>query len=129
MAKYLINLWKYSDKIEKELVEGINDSTLILLSDVIQKSPVDTWWYLKGNKRKTATKEWNKIVGTVYNDSDIAEDVEVWFRSSPVNWYKNRKKWWPIILPDSQGARVYTRSYTENEQQIIKKLKSKKLLW
>jgi hypothetical protein len=35
----------------------INDSTLILLSDIIQKSPVDTGSYLKGNKRKTATKE------------------------------------------------------------------------
>jgi hypothetical protein len=55
--------------------------------------------------------------------------VEVWFRSTPVNWYKNRKKWWPVILPNSQGARVYTRSFTENEQEIKNILKSKIKLW
>ena len=129
MAKFNIDLWKYSDKIEKQLVEGINDSTIILLSDIIQKSPVDSWKYLKWNKRKTASKEWNKIIWKVYNDCEYAEDVEVWFRSTPVNWYKNRKKWWPVILPNSQGARVYTRSFTENEQEIKNILKSKIKLW
>jgi hypothetical protein len=37
-----INLTKYIPEIEKKLAERIDDATITLLSDVIQKSPVDT---------------------------------------------------------------------------------------
>lgn len=122
-----IDLGKYAKQYEKELEKRINESTVTLLWDVIQKSPVDTWEYLKWNKRQLAQKEWDKIIWVVYNDSDNAENVEFGWRKSSVNWHKNRRKWWPVIF-EWIGANVYLRSYLEKRDEIKNNL-TKKILW
>lgn len=122
-----IDLGKYAKKFEKELEKRINESTIELLGDVIQKSPVDTWEYLKGNKRQLAKKEWNKIVWVVYNDSENAENVEEWWGARKVNRWKFRKKWWPVIH-EGTWAKVYLRAYLEKRDEIKNNL-IKNILW
>jgi hypothetical protein len=117
-----INLTKYIPEIEKKIAERIDDATITLLSDVIQKSPVDTWTFLKGNKRTLARREGDKVIGTVYNDSEYAEEVEYGFRSSAVNWHKNRRTGWPIIHTGI-WATPFLRAYIENRDSITQKLK------
>ncbi len=122
-----IDLGKYAKQYEKELEKRINESTIELLGDVIQKSPVDTWDYLKGNKRQLAKKEGNKIVWVVYNDSDNAENVEEGWGAREVKRHKFRNKWGPVIY-EGAWAKVYLRAYLEKRDEIKNKIK-KKILW
>jgi hypothetical protein len=112
--------------IEAKAIVWVNKGLNYLLSDIIQKSPVDTWEYLKWNKIKKAEKIGTQIYWEVFNESENAENIEYWFRKSPVNWHKNRKKWWPIIYT-WVGARVYSRS-ADNNQENIKNI-IKKEIW
>lgn len=122
-----IDLGKYAKQYEKELEKRINESTVTLLWDVIQKSPVDTWEYLKWNKRQLAKKEGNKIVWVVYNDSDNAENVEEGWGAREVKRHKSRRKWWPVIH-EGTWAKVYLRAYLEKRDEIKNNL-TKKILW
>jgi hypothetical protein len=118
MSKNVINLWKYAKELEKKAQELVNTSTIEILWEVIQKSPVDTWEFLKWNKRKLASKQWDTIVGLVYNDSKNAENVENWWGTREVSRSKFRKKWGPVIHI-WQGSTTFLRSYIEKREKII----------
>ena len=112
-----IDLSKYAKQYEKKANETINEATIELLWEVIKKSPVDTWEFLKWNKRELAKKEWDKIVWSVYNDSKNANNVENWWRVTEVNWHKNRKAWWPVIHTWI-WATPFLRTYLEKREKI-----------
>ena len=119
MSKFKIDI-KWVDKLlDGEIKKRLNEWIIELYSDVIKKSPVDTWEYLKWNKTEKATKQWTKFIAKVYNDSENSVEVEYGWRKSPVNWHKNRKSWWPIIYT-WVWARVITRVF--DNQENIKKI-------
>lgn len=123
----MVDLMKYAKQIEENITKEINSELIELYSDVLQKSPVDTWEYLKWNKVIKAQKKWSLIVWEVINDSVNAENVEFGWRKSEVNWHKWRLKGWPVIFT-WVGARVFIRVYDENKDRILKKFKNISLL-
>lgn len=123
-----IDLWKYAKIYEQRLESGVNEWLKILEKSIEEKSPLDTGEYIDWNKKTEATKYWNKIVWRVYNDCDYAKNVEYWFRSTPVNWHKNRRLWWPIIHTGI-GARTYSRTYDEKRDSVMNILKNKLKKW
>lgn len=127
MWKKIIDLWKYSDIYEKNAIQAINEWTADLLWWVIKNSPVDTWKFLKWNKRVLAKKVWEKVIWEVYNDSEDAYNVENWWRKTSVNWHKNRKKWWPVIFTWI-WSNTYLRTFLEKRKELKNNL-IKKILW
>lgn len=119
-VKVSVNLSKYKDIYDKKIINNINESLEVLEQSIDEKSPVDSWDYIKHNRKFKATKLWAKIIWSVYNDDPKAVNVEYWFRSSPVNW---SKKDWKTMYTRT-GARVYTRTIDEKENEI-KKILSK----
>ncbi len=117
------------DKIQRDLlsksIKNINKAMDVVESSIEEKSPVDTWDYIKWNKRIDAKLTWNKVVWELFNDSENAENVEFGWRTTEVNWYKWRKKWWPKIYT-WVWARTYTRSYDEKQSEALKIIKE---LW
>lgn len=103
--------------INNKVERAIDKSTSILLEDVKEKSPVDTWKYIWWHTQEKSKQTWDVIKGSVYNDMEYAKEVEYWFKSTAVNWHKNRRQWWPVIYR-WVGARVYTRAYDENKDKI-----------
>ena len=122
-----IDLSRFAKEYEAKLTPAINNATLTLLAEVIQKSPVDTWAFLKWNKRQLARKEGDKIVWSVYNDSELAFEIENGFRKTEVNWHKWRKKGWPVIFR-WVWATPFLRTYIEKREEIINNIK-KEVLW
>lgn len=123
----MINFDKYITQIENNVKKEIDQELITLYWDIIQKSPVDKWVYLKWHKISKWEKVWSSIIWKIENNSDEAENVENWWRKSPVNWHKNRKKWWPIIF-SWVWAKVYTRTYFENKDRIMTKFKNISLI-
>lgn len=119
---------KYLKNLENSLVVGINEALGVLEKDIENKSPVDTGDYISWNKRDSAKREWDKVVGSVFNDSKNATNVEFGWRKTEVNRHKNRKQWWPVIYR-GVGARVYTRSLDENESKVRKILEDNIKKW
>lgn len=117
-----IDFNKINWSIEKAITDWINQATEYLLVKVKEKSPEDTKEYIKWHKIEKANNYWNRIKGAVYNDMEYAQEVEFWFRSTPVNWYKNRKWWWPKIYTWI-GARPYTQVADIYEKDIINIIK------
>ena len=123
----MVNFNKYISKIENNLKKEIDQELITLYGDLIKKSPVDKWVYLKWHKISKWQKVWNSIIWKIENNSDEAENVENWWRKSPVNWHKNRKKWWPVIF-SWVWAKVYARTYFENKDRVLKKFKNISLI-
>jgi len=118
---------KYMKWLEQKLKQSVNKALSVLDNSIEQKSPLDTGEYMKWNKRSNAKRDGSKIVWEVYNDSSYWYQVEYWFRSSPVNRHKNRRSWWTVIYR-GVGARVYTRTKDEKEQEI-KTILSNAIKW
>ena len=121
-----LNLDRISKELENRAKQALKESAVDVLAEVVQKSPVDTWEYLKGNKISPIDTVWDQTGVRIYNDSENAEEVEYWFSWNPVNWHKNRKWGWPVIY-SWVWARVYTRTYDEKKNEVIKNFKNK--LW
>lgn len=120
----VLNLWRFKDIARKQIIKNFNEIIQNDLSPKIEKySPVDEWTYIEWNVESLAAEVGGKIKASVSNISDEAYGVEFWFRSTPVNWHKNRKLWWPVIF-NWIGARVYTRTYDETEEAIRNKIKN-----
>jgi hypothetical protein len=123
----MIDFTKYEKAIESQIKEWIDKATEYLLDKVKENSPEDTGDYIAWHKIEKAQSNWNTIKWSVYNDMKYAEEVEYWFRSTPVNWHKNRKQWWPVIYR-WVWARTYSRT-SDNEEQNIKNIINKSIKW
>lgn len=123
----MVDLKKYVKQIEENVKKEVNSELFDLFWDVLQKSPVDKWNYIKWHKVQKAEKQKDLIIWEIFNQSEEASNVEFGWRSTAVNWHKNRKKWWPIIFT-WVGARVYTRVFEENKDRILKKFKNISLI-
>lgn len=119
---------KYMQELEKRLKKWVNNWIKILAKSIEDKSPIDTGEYIDWNKEREAQKEWDKIVGYVYNNSENAQEVEFWFRGTPVNRHKNRRQWWKPIF-NGVGARVFSRTSDEYHSIIKNTLINKIKKW
>lgn len=117
-----MNLNNITWNIEKAIKNWINKATDYLLEKVKEKSPEDTKEYIKWHKIEKATNYWNRIKWSVYNDMEYAQEVEYWFRKSPVNWSKQNGD----FLIRWVWARVYTRT-GDQEEKTIKDLINKEI--
>lgn len=123
----MVNLKKYVKQIEDNIKKEMNSNLFDLYWEVLQNSPVDKWIYIKWHRVSKAEKQWDLIVWEVFNQSEEAANVEFGWRSTAVNWHKNRKKGWPIIYTWI-WSRVFTRVYENNKDRILKKFKNISLL-
>lgn len=112
--------------IENKAIKWINKWLSFLENKIDDYAPVDTWEYESHNKKIEARIFVWKVEWQVFNDSINAENVEYWWRISPVNWHKNKKKWWHVIY-NWVWARVYTRAKDNHEQEVINIIK--KEIW
>ena len=113
--------------IEAKAIVWVNKALDYIEVEIDKRTPIDSWEYQRWNKIKKAEKIGNQIYWEAYNDSVYAENVEYWFSTKKLNWWKNKKKWWPMILANSQGARTYTIT-ADNESENIKNI-IKKEIW
>lgn len=123
---FKLDLGKYIPKIEKQLKEGINDWLEVFERDIERFSPVDTGEYIDWNNKTNAIQIWSQIKGSVFNNSENANEVEYWFRSTGVNWSKQGGS--PIV-EQWVGARVYTKSFDFNEKEVTRIINNKIDLW
>jgi hypothetical protein len=112
--------------IQNRLIIKVNEWLEVLSKSIEEKSPTDTKKYIKWNKVIKAIKSWSKVIWKVYNDSEYWQKVEFGWRANAVNWHKwpPRNAWTRIFT--WQGARVYTRTKDEKEQEVINIIKN---LW
>ena len=73
-------LWKYIKKVDK--------AVQILKDNIDSKTPEDTKKLLQNNRIKYAQLIWNRIVGSVYNETDYAYFVEYWVSWRSYNYHK-----------------------------------------
>jgi len=113
-------------QLDNNAIKAVNKSLEYLEIKIDEKTPIDSWEYQRWNKKLEARKIWESIIGVLYNDSKNSEEVEYWFRKTPVNWHKHKKRWWPVIYT-WVWARVYTRTFDLEQENVINIIK--KQLW
>ena len=123
---FKLDLGKYTNIIEKQVKEWINDWLQILEKDIEINSPIDTGEYIEWNLKTEAIQVWTQIKGSVFNQSENANEVEYGFRSTGVTW---SKKWGSPIVEIWRWARVYTKAYDSNEKEIKRIIRKKINLW
>jgi hypothetical protein len=84
----------------------------------VRKTPVDTWTYLKQNKKRPIRIENDKVIGEVVNEWEYSERVEYGFRSTAVNWHMNDGTIFRNIW-----ANTYQRAILKVKDRFIKRLK------
>ena len=116
-----------NNKVER----GIDKSLRELRSNIIQKTPIDTWELVSWNEIEKAHLEWSSIVWRIFNNTPYAWDVETWFDNSEIFNYHKRNwdsrnvyyRWWQNT-PGQLWARMYTRAFDELEKTIIINIKN-----
>ena len=118
----MFNGWE--KQIENNIKNSINEWLEVLKKSIDNKTPEDTKTLLWNNEIKKATREWNYITWSVFNDkTPYWIFVEYWVQSKKYNY--NKPKW--TIFYKWVWARMFTRWYDETKTQILNNIK--KSVW
>jgi len=112
-------IWKLDFEVKKEMSNMLKE----MKAYAENISPTDTWDFNSNHMIEEPEKVWNKIMGSLYNNTPYSVPLDYW-----VKWrvYKYHK--WPptndsTVIHVGVWNRTYTRTKKEFQDYLFKKLK------
>lgn len=117
------------EKFEKKIIEWLELKLTRIVRDLAEaideKTPEDTFELISRNQTEMPHMEGDSMKARVFNDDPKAVFVEYGQEPKAYDYYKSswrRKGWSPFY--SWVGAKMFTRSWTEQKQDIISQLNS-----
>jgi len=109
-----------SNRLQKELIQNylrkVNHAVDVLKTEIDRLTPEDTKNLLQNNRVKPAVLIGDKVVGSVYNETDYAFFVEYWVGWNAYNYHKPKGN----TFYRGIGNRTFTRSLDTIRQDLNK---------
>jgi len=113
MTSVELNIWAVTWAINARIKLWIRRAIPILMKALKELTPEDTKTMLNAYRIEEIKDEWNRIIGTISNDTDYAIQVEYWVDWLMFNYHKPRWSVFYTWVWNRTFARAVDRSRNE----------------